>query len=227
MRAPARSTPLCRLRDGLRGLGTTDSGEPARIAAARRGPDDTLAFADVLNSIDEDEDRGFPDTDLGWQLRLAGGLLDSDVGLRVVHVPFGGFDTHDEQAYMHGALMNELGPAIAALQDDLTVRGLADRTRIATTSKFGRRPEQNGGGTDHGTAGPALLCGPVTPGLHGETPRLDRLDDDGNLAATAMIEDYYATLAESWFGIPADEVLPPLSRSIPSVEKSRMSLDDW
>ena len=75
LRAPARSTPLCRLRDGLRGLGTTDSGEPARIAAARRGLDDTLAFADVLNSIDEDEDRGFPDTDLGWQLRLAGGLL--------------------------------------------------------------------------------------------------------------------------------------------------------
>ncbi len=195
------------LRHGLRTLGAAAHNESARVRAARRGLDDALSFADVLRSIDDEEERGFPQTELGRQLRLAGGLLDSDIGLRVVHVPLGGFDTHDDQLGSHNSLMEELGGALAALQDDLIVRGIADRTLIATTSEFGRRPEQNGNGTDHGTAGPALLCGPVSPGLHGDAPRLDRLDDDGNLVATAMIEDYYATLAESWLGIPAAEVL--------------------
>lgn len=204
------------LRHGLRTLGTAETGESARVHAARRGLDDALAFADVLRSIDDEDDRGFPQTGLGRQLRLAGGLLDSDVGLRVVHVPFGGFDTHDGQLGSHDQLMDELGGAVAALQDDLGDRSLADRTLIVTTSEFGRRPEQNGSGTDHGTAAPALICGPVNPGLHGDAPRLDRLDDDGNLVATTLIEDYYATLAESWFGVPAAEVLS--GKTNPAVE---------
>lgn len=195
------------LRHGLRALGAADVGETRRVQRARRGLDDALAFADLLRSIDEDADRGFPESELGRQLQLAGGLLDSDIGLRVIHVPFGGFDTHDDQLGGHGRLMGELGAAVAALLDDLVLRNLADRVLIATTSEFGRRPEQNGNGTDHGTAAPALLCGPVVVGLHGDAPRLDRLDDDGNLVATAVLEDYYATLAESWLGVPADEVL--------------------
>jgi uncharacterized protein (DUF1501 family) len=195
------------LRRGLRTLGADRSGESARMTAARRGLDDALSFAALLRSISDDRDRGFPETDLGWQLRLAGGLLDNDVGLRVVHVPFGGFDTHEEQRGQHDRLMAEFGAAVAALQDDLATRGIADRVLIATASEFGRRPEQNGSGTDHGTAAPMLLCGPVTPGLFGEAPRLDQLDEDGNLVASTMIEQYYATLAESWLGIPADEVV--------------------
>lgn len=195
------------LRHGLRSLGTVGRGESRRIQRARRGLDDALAFADLLRSVDDDADRGFPETELGRQLQLAGGLLDSDIGLRVIHVPFGGFDTHDDQLGGHGRLMEELGGAVAALLDDLVTRDLADRVLIATTSEFGRRPEQNGNGTDHGTAAPALVCGPVVAGLHGDAPRLDRLDDDGNLVATAVLEDYYATLAESWLGVPADEVL--------------------
>ncbi len=196
------------LRRGLRSLGARRPGESTRMTAARRGLDDALSFAALLRSVDDETDRGFPETDLGRQLRLAGGLLAGDVGVRVVHVPFGGFDTHEEQRGQHDRLMGELGAAVAALQDDLSARGIADRVLIATTSEFGRRPEQNGSGTDHGTAAPMLLCGPVTPGLLGDTPRLERLDGDGNLVATTMLEDYHATLAESWLGIPADEVVP-------------------
>ena len=44
-------------------------------------------------------------------------------------------------------------------------------------------------------------------------PSLSNLND-GNLATTVDFEQYYATLAEKWFGIPASEVLdsdrPPL-----------------
>ena len=45
-------------------------------------------------------------------------------------------------------------------------------------------------------------------GRHGEAPSLRSLDDDGNLVATIGMDAYYATLAESWFGVPAADVLP-------------------
>ena len=196
------------LRRGLESMGVLGDAESPRVIAARRGVDDALAFAEVLGTIDEEDQRGFPETDLGWRLRTVSALLDADIGVRVAHVPFGGFDTHDGQMYQHDDLMNDLGASLAALRDDLADRGIDDRTLIVTTSEFGRRPEQNDGGTDHGTAGPALLCGPVTTGHHGEAPRVDRLDDDGNLVATTMLDDYYATLAEGWFGIPTSDVLP-------------------
>ena len=197
------------LRRGLERLGADASGESARFMAARSGIDNTLAFGQVLGSLDDDDegDRGFPETELGYQLGLAAGLLDSNLGVRVLHVPFDGFDTHDDQADDHNEMMNDLGACLAALQDDLASRGLADQTLIMTTSEFGRRPEENGSGTDHGTAGPGLLCGPVVAGLHGDAPDLNALDDDGNLVATMMVEEYYATIAEGWFGIPAASVL--------------------
>jgi uncharacterized protein (DUF1501 family) len=212
------------LRRGLRSLS-----EPAvpldgdGPSVARRGLGDALAFGELLESLqaeaeavyasDDDgatgrEVKGYPDTDLGFQLQIAAGLLASDTGVRVVHVELGGFDTHDSQMYAHDDLMRDLGPSLAAFQDDLAARGLADKTLTVTTSEFGRRPEENQSGTDHGTAAPSLVCGPVNTGAFGDAPSLDRLDDDGNLVATTMLDDYYATIAEGWLGIPADLVLP-------------------
>jgi uncharacterized protein (DUF1501 family) len=53
----------------------------------------------------------------------------------------------------------------------------------------------------------ALMVGPVNPGLYGEYPDLTTLDEDENLIATVHMDDYYATLAEGWFGVPASSVL--------------------
>ena len=52
----------------------------------------------------------------------------------------------------------------------------------------------------------AILAGPVNAGVHGEAPSLTKLDD-GNLVASVDFEQYYATIAEQWFGIPSAEVL--------------------
>ena len=210
------------LRRGLRSLAADGAGR-GRLGAARTGLADALAFGELLESLQAEaeavhtqgddgqtgrEAKGYPDTDLGFQLQIAAGLLSSESGIRVVHVELGGFDTHDGQMYAHDDLMGNLGPSMAAFQDDLAARGLADKTLTITTSEFGRRPEENQSGTDHGTAGPALLCGPVSPGLFGDAPSIDRLDDDGNLVATTMLDDYYATIAEGWLGIDAGLVLP-------------------
>ena len=89
---------------------------------------------------------------------------------------------------------------------DLDDSGHADSTLVCTTSEFGRRVAENRGGTDHGHAGMAFLSGPVNAGVHGEAPSLTNLDD-GNLIATVDFEQYYATIAEQWFGVPSSEVL--------------------
>jgi hypothetical protein len=44
-----------------------------------------------------------------------------------------------------------------------------------------------------------------------------RLDGDQNLVATVDMTDYYATIAESWFGVPAGEVLATNATPIPGI----------
>ena len=46
--------------------------------------------------------------------------------------------------------------SLLAFQRDLEARGLADRVLVHVWSEFGRRPEENGSGTDHGAAGAGL-----------------------------------------------------------------------
>jgi uncharacterized protein (DUF1501 family) len=78
---------------------------------------------------------------------------------------------------------------------------------VATTSEFGRRPEANAGGTDHGTASTMLLMGPLRTGRHGIPVDFARLDDTGNVKATVSMTDYYATLAH-WLRLRPGDVLP-------------------
>lgn len=177
------------------------------VAHARHGLADTLAFAEVLDEIDNERIReAYPNSDLGYSLGVAAELIDQDAGLRVLHVSHGGFDTHADQRGTHDYLMMELGDALGAFLEDIGQLGRAESTLVCTTSEFGRRVPHNRGGTDHGAAGMAILAGPVARGVHGESPSLTRLDDD-NLIATVDFEEYYATIAEKWFGIPSNAVL--------------------
>jgi len=166
-----------------------------------------LAFAETLGEIDNDRiDDRYPDGELGWRFGLAAELLERDAGIRVVHIMHGGFDTHSDQRGDHDRLLLDLSEGLGAFLEDIGDRGMGDSTLVCTTSEFGRRVSDNDGGTDHGAAGMALLAGPVVAGVHGEVPSLTALDDD-NLVATTDFEQYYATIAERWFGIPSSEVL--------------------
>jgi len=182
-----------------------------RFEAARHGLADTLRFAEALSEIPQEDDETYPWTDLGQQLRFASEVLDLDVGVRVMHVRQGGYDTHSGQEYRHRELMTELNDATMAFVNDLDARGRLDNTTIVTTSEFGRRVTNNGGGTDHGGASSMLVSSPASRAgsgaVYGEAPNLSRLDD-GNLVATARFEDYYASIAEECFAIDANEVLP-------------------
>ncbi|MCB0996511.1 MAG: DUF1501 domain-containing protein [Acidimicrobiales bacterium] len=194
------------LRDGLRAFGTGGADAPPLLGAARSNIATAFDFVDALGTLgDRSED--YPWTDIGGRLELASRLLRADTGVRVIHVPYSGFDTHDDHRWTHDNLLAGLDEALDVFLADLDGRGLADRTLVATYSEFGRRVPENAGGTDHGAASVALLAGPVTAGRYGEYPSLGDLDDEDDLKASIMLDTYYATLAEEWFGIPADDVL--------------------
>lgn len=174
---------------------------------ARQGLGAALDFADVLAALPEAAG-GYPETDIGRQLALAGRLIRGDAGVRVLHLPSGSFDTHDGQRFSHDQQMQDLGAALAAFQRDLDADGYGGRVLVATTSEFGRRVPAELDGTDHGGASVMLLAGPVRAGRHGADPSLADLDEHDNLRATVNLRDYYATLAEGWLGVPAESVLP-------------------
>ena len=196
------------LRRGLRDMAGTPGGAAVTsLSSARTGLNDTLAFADVLGEIDDERVRErYPNTNLSRSLGVAAQLIVQDAGLRVIHISHGGFDTHSGGRGEHDYLLEQLGEGMGAFLSDLGELGVADSTLVCTTSEFGRRVPQNGNGTDHGAAGLALLAGPVASGIHGEAPSLTDLHDD-NLVATVDFEEYYATIAERWFGIHCGDVI--------------------
>ena len=174
------------------------------LARARAGLSSGLALLNGLGGITGKSK--YPDSRLASALGLARELVSLNVGVRVIHVPWGSFDTHTGQQWSHPEQMRQLGVALTAFHNDLIRSGLSDRVLVATTSEFGRRAEANAGGTDHGTASTALLLGPVRPGRHGAPVNFEQLDPSGNVAATVSMSDYYATIA-GWLGLLPSEVL--------------------
>ncbi len=150
----------------------------------------------------------YPGSALGDGLRLAAQLFATDSLVRAVHVPMNeNFDTHDSHLDVYAQVMNGFDEAIEAFRIDLERRGLGDSVLIMTTSEFGRRLADNGSnGLDHGTASTAMLIGPVNPGLYGELPAFDDLDDTDNLKATVGFDQYYATVFERWLGVPSTDL---------------------
>ncbi len=146
--------------------------------------------------------------DLGAQLRRAAQVIAANLGVRVVWVSQGGYDTHSKQAPAHQALLGELSGALAAFQKDLTRLKLADRVLVMTFSEFGRRVDENGSqGTDHGAASCLFLCGSkVKGGLAGTYPSLEKLGE-GDLVHTVDFRAVYATILEKWLGGDPDKLL--------------------
>jgi uncharacterized protein (DUF1501 family) len=178
------------------------------VDRARRAGRDALRFAAVAAPAASNPMSPYPDLSLASSLQLAATLLAADPGIRVIHVAFGDFDTHDSHTTRFQAGMDELDQSVDAFLADLEARGLTDTVLVGTTSEFGRRGPDNGSnGLDHGAASTMLLAGPVAPGLHGEPSSLAKLDENDNLVATVRIDEYLAVLA-TWLGVNPSAVLP-------------------
>ena len=155
----------------------------------------------------------YPDSQLAQRLAGLAAMLAAGLPLRCVAVNGeGGYDTHSNQT---GDLPRDLQAtcdAVLAFQRDLEARGLGDRVLTTMWSEFGRRPEENGSGTDHGAAGAAFVIGSKARGqMSGEFPGLAQLDDEDNLRATSDFRGLYCSLLEQWFNFDAAQVIPGAS----------------
>jgi uncharacterized protein (DUF1501 family) len=152
----------------------------------------------------------YPDFALAKRLELVARIIKAGFGTRIYYTSQDGYDTHANQLGSHAALLTELSDSLGAFHDDLKSAGLADRVAILTFSEFGRRVAENASaGTDHGAAAPVFVVGPVKQaGLIGAHPRFDDLDD-GDLKHHTDFRAVYATLLQSWLGMPAEPILGP------------------
>jgi uncharacterized protein (DUF1501 family) len=136
---------------------------------------------------------------------LAAGLPIKCASLTAV----GSYDTHSGE---HDTLSTNLGQtveSVVAFQRDLEQRGLDDQVVIQLWSEFGRHPQENGSGTDHGAAGLAFLIGSRLKGeMVGEFPGLAKLDENENLVNTSDFRAMYSALLEQWFETEAGLVIP-------------------
>lgn len=146
----------------------------------------------------------------GTSLAALAAMLGAGLPIRCAAVSApGDFDTHDSQASSFDGDLKLAVDTIAAFQADLEARGLADRVVTLVWSEFGRRPEENDSGTDHGAGGAAYVIGTQVRGqMVGEYPGLDVLDADENLRSTSDFRGLYCSIVEQWFGVDAGAVIP-------------------
>ena len=154
----------------------------------------------------------YPSGDFAGRLRALAAMLDGGLPLKVVAIESGGYDTHSNQADSLPADLLEIGDSLRAFQRDLEARGLQDRVLVHVWSEFGRRPDENGSGTDHGAAGPGFVIGSQAKGeMVGEFPGLAVLDEDDNLRNTSDFRGVYCALLEQWLGVDAGPIIPNAS----------------
>jgi uncharacterized protein (DUF1501 family) len=201
-------------RDKLAALATahsrTSSSDPL-LGFVRRTTlaalDSSLRLEQVAEAAKSDSG-AYPRTGLGRRLELVAHLIKAGFGTRIYYTSLDGFDTHANQLAAHAGLLTEWSDAVAAFHADLEKSSQADRAAVLTFSEFGRRVTENASaGTDHGAAAPVFVSGPVAhPGLVGDHPSLDTLDD-GDLTFHTDFRRVYATLLESWLHLPAAPIL--------------------
>ncbi len=177
----------------------------------RTALDAQLASSRIREAVAQRPLVPYPGNGLARQLAMVAQMIRAGLETRVYYVTLGGFDTHAGQGAAngrHGNLMNQMSESVAAFYRDLKAQGNDGRVLTISFSEFGRRVAQNGsGGTDHGTAAPMFLMGPmVKPGIHGKHPSLKSLDN-GDLRFHTDFRTVYASIVDDWMGADAKKVL--------------------
>ena len=145
---------------------------------------------------------------LADQLKIVARLIKGGLKTKLYLVSFGSFDTHSRQVNAtdvttgtHANLLQNLGDAIKAFQDDLQFLQIDQRVVGMTFSEFGRRIKSNAStGTDHGSAAPLFVFGrQATPGVTGDTPTLPaNASVNDNINFQYDFRDVYSTLLSNW-----------------------------
>ncbi len=149
------------------------------------------------------------DNPLAQSLKGVAQVMSADLGTRIFYTQHGSFDTHTNELVNHAKLWDEVSEAVECFWADLEEQGRADDTVIWMFSEFGRRIEDNGAGTDHGSGGVAFAIGnAVAGGLYGDYPSLRPEDQlEGDVHYNTDYRCAYASLLEEALGIESEWVL--------------------
>jgi uncharacterized protein (DUF1501 family) len=177
---------------------------------ARTSLDAQLASDKIRAAVARPTATPFPPGSLNNQLKLVSAMIRSDLKTRVYYVNLGGFDTHASQLGTHNRQLRELSVALQSFYRELKATGQQDRVLTMVFSEFGRRVAENASqGTDHGTAGPMFLVGPmVRAGVVGAHPSLKKPDlQSGDIVHHTDFRSVYATVLDNWLKVESAKAL--------------------
>jgi uncharacterized protein (DUF1501 family) len=198
-------------------LGGLNASSPALEQARSASLDTSIVLNEMAVFTEKQEKEPYTPTvpyptgnEFGERLAVLAAMLQANMPIKCASLTaVGSFDTHSDE---QDTLAQDLGASVSAIyafQRDLEQRGLADRVVIQLWSEFGRRPQENGSGTDHGAGGVAFLIGTqVTGKMVGEFPGLASLDENENLRNTSDFRAMYCSLLEQWFQTEAGPIVP-------------------
>jgi uncharacterized protein (DUF1501 family) len=199
-------------------MGRIPTGD-TELAAARKAADQSVSLRTQLSGLQGHEGAWqtavpYPAGDFPARLAALAEMIDRGLPMKVVAMDAnGGYDTHENQTASLADDLDLLSRSLAAFQADLEARGIADRVLVHVWSEFGRRPQENGSGTDHGAGGASLLMGTrAAGGMVGEFPGLTALDEDDNLRHTVDFRALYRGLTEQWLGVSPEGIIPDYAR---------------
>lgn len=174
----------------------------------RTALDAQVASQAINEAVAQGSVTSYPGGQLSEQLRMVGAMIRAGLGTRVFYVGLNGFDTHAGQAGRHANLLRQFAVAMQAFYRELQAIGQDQRVLTLAFSEFGRRVGQNASqGTDHGTAGPMFMFGPmIRAGLLGKHPSLAKLDQ-GDLIYNVDFRSVYAAVMEKWLKADSRKVL--------------------
>ena len=166
----------------------------------------------------------YPTSDFGRKLEQVARLIKAGIGLEVVEVDYGGWDTHQNQGGadsaggQYGNLVGGLADGLAAFATDL--ENHLDDVLVVTLSDFGRTAAENGtSGTDHGWAncmfalgGPVLAASPNgARHVIGNWPGLsvEQLHEKRDLLHTTDFRDVLGEIVGAHLGNPNLKTILP------------------
>ncbi|MES2797259.1 MAG: DUF1501 domain-containing protein [Bacteroidota bacterium] len=161
------------------------------------------------NSSKVSQQKPYPDTGLGSQLKNIANLIAGGVKTKIYIASMSGFDTHANQVDRaepwkgtHANLLRELSEAIVAFQTDLKFLGVSKRVIGATFSEFGRRVGSNASlGSDHGAAAPMIIFGEqALGGVAGDNPMIEQYaNPNTNVPMQFDFRSVFSSLLKDWF----------------------------
>ncbi|MQG19413.1 MAG: DUF1501 domain-containing protein [SAR202 cluster bacterium] len=171
-----------------------------------------LVGADMLKvaPINYKSEIEYGNTQIAKSLRDVARVHLANLGTQIFFVSQGGYDTHSTQTPVQPVLIEDLSKAINDFFQDLRNQNASKNVAMLVFTEFGRRMQDNGSGTDHGSGGGAFIIGDsIKGGLYSEYPRLEpeNWENGEDLEHTIDFRGVYGTLLEQWMNIEPSEIV--------------------